>query len=301
MKRRELLSWGASLACGLAASPTSAAELVSAELEPSDVQLAGDSAFGRALLLVPRQLPAEPELLVLLHGLGETHDQQVGARAFAERYGLLSAVARLSHPPLTRTLRGKDYFGAGRLEELNARLAAEPYRAPVIVCPYMPNPWNAGGPALVERYASFVSERLKAVVEERVGRSFPGERAMLSGVSLGGYMAIEIFLRKPEAFCGLGLAQAAFARDQAARYAARLAETVARVGPRRVQILSSSFDPYRRANELLHQHLQRREQRSTLRVSPGPHDQSWLKESGVIEMLLGADDVFAERAPRGLN
>jgi pimeloyl-ACP methyl ester carboxylesterase len=122
---------------------------------------------------------------------------------------------------------------------------------------------------------------------------------MVSGVSLGGYVALHVFLHRPEAFCGLGLAQAAFARDQAAHYAKKLAEATGRVGARRVEILSSSFDPYRRPSELLHQHLQRREQASTLRVSPGPHDQSWLKESGVIEMLLSADDVLGERALRG--
>lgn len=299
MKRRDLLGWSAALASGIGAAPAGAAELASSQLSLSDLQLTGDKAFGRALLLAPHELPAQPALLVLLHGLGETHDQTVGARAFAERYGLLSAVARLSRPPLERTLRGRDYFGAGRLEQLNARLESRPYRAPVIVCPYTPNPWKAGGNAVVERYASFVSERLKSELEKRVDRAFPSTRVMVSGVSLGGYVALEIFLRKPEAFCALGLAQAAFARDQAARYAKRLAEAADRVGSRRVEILSSSLDPYRRPSELLHQHLQRREQASVLRVSPGPHDQSWLKESGVIEMLLSADDVFAEREQRG--
>jgi pimeloyl-ACP methyl ester carboxylesterase len=299
MNRRELLGWSAALASGLVARAAGAAELVSPELVLTDLQLSGDAAFGRALLLVPRELPADPPLLLLLHGLGETHDQKVGARAYAERYGLLAAVSRLSRPPLERTLRGKEYFGAGRLEELNARLAGKPYRAPVIVCPYTPNPWKAGGAAVVERYASFLCGRLKSEVEERVGRSFPSTRVMVSGVSLGGYVALHIFLRRPEAFCGLGLAQAAFAQDQAARYAASLAEAASRVGPRRVEILSSSLDPYRRPSELLHRQLQRRAQASTLRVSPGPHDQSWLKESGVIEMLLSADDVFSERAQRG--
>lgn len=299
MKRRELLGLGASLASGLVATAAGARELVSSELVLSDLQLSGDAAFGRALLLAPRELPAEPPLLVLLHGLGETHDQQVGARAYAERYGLLAAVSRLSRPPVERTLSGKDYFGPGRLEELNARLTGKPYRAPIIVCPYTPNPWKAGGAAVVERYASFIADRLKSEVEKRVGRSFPSTRVMVSGVSLGGYVALHVFLRRPEAFCGLGLVQAALARDQAARYAKELAEAAGRVGPRRVEILSSSFDPYRRPSELLHQHLQRREQASTLRVSPGPHDQSWLKESGVIETLLSADDVFSERAPRG--
>jgi enterochelin esterase-like enzyme len=148
---------------------------------------------------------------------------------------------------------------------------------------------------VVDRYATFVSERLKAGVEERVGRSFGG-RVVLSGVSLGGYLAIQLFLRNPGAFCGIGLAQAAFNQDQATRYASAIAAATEKVGARRVEILSSSFDPYRRANEQLHRQLERRQLPSRLRVSPGPHDQSWLKESGTIEMLLSAEDVLGGAA-----
>jgi hypothetical protein len=116
---------------------------------------------------------------------------------------------------------------------------------------------------------------------------------MISGVSLGGYLAIEIFLKRPELFCGLGTAQGAFGPGQAARYAAGVEAAVSRVGARRVEILTTTFDPYRRPNELFHRNLQERKQASRLRVSPGPHDQRWLNESGVIEMLLCAEDVLA--------
>jgi hypothetical protein len=96
-------------------------------------------------------------------------------------------------------------------------------------------------------------------------------------------------------FCALGTAQGAFGPQQAARYALGVEQACARVGARRVEILTSSFDPYRRPNELFQQHLRQRKQASRLRVSPGPHDQRWLNESGVIEMLLCADDVFAQQ------
>ncbi len=290
MMRRALLTLGALLWSGGAAA---AKPLVSEELSLIELSLPGDRAFGRALLLVPRRLPSEPELLVLLHGLGETHDQDVGARAFAERYGLLSAVARLTHPPLTRQSAGPDYFGEGRLEQLNQRLAERPFRIPVIVCPFTPNPYKAGGDALVARYADFLAGALKAEVEQRVDARFPASRCMLAGVSLGGYLAIEAFLRKPEQYCALGTAQGAFGPNQASRYASSIARAVEKVGPRRVEILTSSFDPYRPANLAFHAQLQKRGQASRLRVSPGPHDQRWLNESGVIEMLNSADEVFA--------
>ncbi len=296
MKRRALLS----LAAALAVSPRASGKpLESAELSLEELNLPGDAAFGRYLLAVPRNLPQSPELLVLLHGLGETVEQRMGSRAFAERYGLLSAVARLTHPPVERTLPRVDYFGEGRLPELNAGLAARPFRCPVLLCPFTPNPYKAGGEPTVSRYASFVAGPLKSAVEARVGVTFPAARCMLSGVSLGGYLAIELFLKKPEVFCAVGSAQGAFGPNQAARYAAGVAQAAERVGRRRVELLTSSMDSYRPANEAFQRHLLRLGQASRLRVSPGPHDQRWLNESGVIEMLLAADDVFAEQRGAG--
>jgi predicted esterase len=292
VKRRTLLAAGAALVSS-ASVALGAKPLSSAELELFELALPGDSAFGRLLLAVPRKLPEAPELLVLLHGLGETNDQTVGARAFAERYGLLSAVSRLSHPPLARTDNEHDYFGEGRLSEINARLQQQPYRCPVLLCPFTPNPYKPHGDEVLARFASFVTGPLKSEVEQRLGVAFPASRCLISGVSLGGYLAIEIFLKRPDLFCGLVTAQGAFGPQQAARYAAGVAAAVSRVGVRRVEILTTTFDPYRRPNELFQRNLQERKQASRLRVSPGPHDQRWLNESGVIEMLLGADNVLA--------
>jgi pimeloyl-ACP methyl ester carboxylesterase len=295
MKRRRFLAGATAWAAGIQIAPALAKTLESAELSLSELTLSGDPAFGRALLAVPRVLPKKPELLVLLHGLGETVEPTMGSRAFAERYGLLTAVARLAHPPLALVDPQHDYFGAGRLTELNARLAQKPFSCPILLCPFTPNTYKPGGDDVLVRFASFVTGKLKAEVEERTGTTFPVSRSMISGVSLGGYLAIELFLKKPEVFCALGTAQGAFGPQQAARYALGVQQATARVGKRRVEILTSSFDPYRRQNELFHQHLQQKKQASRLRVSPGPHDQRWLNESGVIEMLLCADDVFAEQ------
>jgi hypothetical protein len=295
VNRRGVLAYGAALALAPNSASAAAKQLQSAELSLHELALPGDPAFGRALLAIPRTLPQSPELLVLLHGLGETYDQTVGARAFAERYGLLAAVARLSHPPLSRLNQAQDYFGDGRLAELNARLAQQPFRSPVLLCPFTPNTYKAGGDQVLARFASFLTTQLKSDVEQRTGVTFPVSRCMISGVSLGGYLAIEVFLRNPEVFCALGTAQGAFGPRQAARYAAAVEAATARVGRRRVEILTSSWDPYRRPNELFHRHLSQRKQAARLRVSPGPHDQRWLNESGVIEMLICADDVFAEQ------
>lgn len=295
MKRRALLVSG--LAAAFSPPALAAAkQLESAELSLIELSLSGDAAFGRALLALPRELPQDPGLLVLLHGLGETNDQEVGAHAFAGRYGLLTAVQRLTHPPLVRTELRQDFFGEGRLDAHNARLAERPYRPPVMVCPFTPNPYKPGGNQVLARFMRFVNGELRAAVEERVGAAFPASRSMIAGVSMGGFLAIEIFLQSPDKFCGLGAVQAAFGPNQALRYAAGVSKASQRLGPRRVEILSSSFDPYRRSNELFHRHLLERKQASRLRVLPGPHDQRWLNESGIIEVLLAADDVFSERS-----
>lgn len=300
MKRREFLAGGITLGTGLARGATAAASLDSNELSPSEFVVPGSRAFGRVLLLVPKVLPREPELLVLLHGLGETHDQRLGVRAFAERYGLMAAVSRLTRPPLQPTLT-VDYFGDGRLAEINGRLARRPFRCPVLACPFTPNPYKSRGDAVTESFARFVGGALKSEVEKRVGVTFAPTRSMITGVSLGGYLAIEVFLRRPELFCAFGSAQGAFGQNQSARYAAGIASISQRLGHRRAELLTSSLDPYRRSNQLLHQELQRRGQVSRLRVSPGPHDQRWLRESGVIEMLLSADDVFADLSQRSMR
>lgn len=292
MKRRALLQGLTTLATS---APALAESLESAELSLEEASLPGNVAFGRFLLAIPRPVPAAPELLILLHGLGETTEQRLGARAFAQRYGLLSAVARLNHPPLARTEPRFDYFGEGRLEELNERLQRRPFRCPVLLCPFTPNPYKAGGDAVLGSFGEFIAGPLKLQVERRLGVPFPASRTMISGVSLGGYLAIEVFLKKPELYAGLGTAQGAFGPNQAVRYAAAVAAATKRVGRRRIEILTSSFDPYRQNNLAFHRRLTQAEQASRLRISPGPHDQRWLKESGVIEMLLAAEDVFAEQ------
>jgi len=292
MNRRSLLGLVAAAASGsLATGAFSAESLDTAELAADEFIVGGDKAFGRALLFKPRATDESTGVLILLHGLGETHDQKVGVRAFAERYGLLSAVKRLVHPPLVRTIK-EDYFGEGRLEQLNQRLVHKPFRCPYLLCAFTPNPYKTGGEALIARYAEFLAGPLRAAVEQKIGRSIAARGCMVAGVSLGGYLAIEAFLKKPEHYGALGLVQAAFGRNQAARYAAGIQAALERTGPRRIEILTSSWDPYRAPNELLHKYLKQRQQPVGLRVSPGPHDQRWLRESAMIETLVTADEVF---------
>ncbi len=71
------------------------------DLRVLDLTLEGDKRLAtRVALFIPNHLAKDEKvpLLVLLHGLGETWDQGVGAFAWVERYGLGNAYARLRRP-----------------------------------------------------------------------------------------------------------------------------------------------------------------------------------------------------------
>jgi pimeloyl-ACP methyl ester carboxylesterase len=259
----------------------------SADLEQHDLRLEGDPRISRrSLLLVPkhRPKPEKPAILVLLHGLGETGNEDLGIRAWAELYGLVKAYERLRRPPLRRTLERRPYFTEARQTELNRSLGAEPFRGLVLACPVTPNPYRAG-PQSLDHYADWIEKTLLPAVRERAGLE-KNTKIGLDGCSLGGYVALEVFLRKPELFATLGGVQSAFGVQAALRYADALAKTLQKVGPRRLHVETSSGDPYRKANEALSRKLTELGVKNDLVVPPGPHDQPWLREIGTLEMLL---------------
>jgi acetyl esterase/lipase len=77
-------------------------------------------------------------------------------------------------------------------------------------------------------------------------------------------------------------------------YARRIAEASARLGPRRVHVTTSSFDPFRDAAKRLAQRLEERGVDVTFTLAEGPHDQTFLREAGTLELLL-----FQARALHG--
>src|SRR5262245_9713242 len=111
------------------------------ELTLLDLTVEGRRDLGnRFTLFIPNHLARGERvpLLVLLHGLGETGDQRMGAFAWQERYGLGAAYDRLRRAPVARTSARRD-FSDRRLVEVNAALAAHPFRGLAIACPYTPN------------------------------------------------------------------------------------------------------------------------------------------------------------------
>ena len=95
-----------------------------AALEPLELRLL--PLEHPTLLALPRAIEQPVPLVVLLHGLGETGAPLLGARAWVDRYGLATSVARLLNPPLAQESSRNDWGNA--LAEANALLAARPYR-----------------------------------------------------------------------------------------------------------------------------------------------------------------------------
>jgi predicted esterase len=297
--RRALLRALAAVPCSAlgARSARAAAFLAPVPLDVRELELAGDPRLARrALVLAPsRSLNPRGERLpvvVLLHGLGETWDDKIGVRAWSERYGLASADARLRSPPLTLPTPSK-YLSAGRMDAINAQLAKKPYRGAILVCPFTPNVHKVSPePLALDRYAEWIAHTLLPAVRRTAPARDDAASTAIDGCSLGGYMALEIFLRKPELFGAVGCLQPAISERMAPLYAQLIRHAIDRVGPRGVHVETSNWDPELKGHEALSRRLSMLAVPHDYDVLPGGHDQIFLRERGSLETLLWHDRRF---------
>lgn len=285
LTRRAWLSLSIALAASRARANSESSLLTTRELS-----VPGAPGLPRKCLLIrPSHVdPAQAlPLLVLLHGLGETGSEALGVRAWFDRYGLPEAYGRLASGKVLRTLPRVRYLSDQRSSELNQELAREPFPDLAIACPFTPNVWKQPQSSLfLDRYAEYLEQALLPTLRATTP-TLPGALHLgLDGVSLGGYVALEIFQRKPELFAAVGSMQGAFSVQAAERYAARLAPLLSGDPRCRIHLTTSSQDPYRNATLRLAQRLQERGIRLALSVPDGPHDQSFLREVGSLEMLF---------------
>jgi hypothetical protein len=275
----------------LAGGAVMAADL--ADIEERELEVPGERLASRCLLLLPRVPSGRERLLVLFHGLGETVSQSLGIRAWADRYGLLAAHARLSRPPVSRTLPEVKYLTDERLVALNQALGAAPFRGLALACPFTPNVFRQPSTAAaLDRYAAWIVDGLVPVVSKELGRSREDLAPAVDGVSLGGYVSLEVFLRRPEAFAAVGSTQGAFRPALADVYALRFEKAFEKVGRKPVRVATSGWDSGRAASERLSKLLGERGIDATLSVPPGPHDQRWLREVGTLELLYHYDRIL---------
>ena len=292
MLSRRQLALGAGASALLAGVPSAAARS-----EPSpfydlrDITVEGERRIGRRFtMLVPKHTSEPVPVAVLLHGLGETHDERMGAYAWVERYGLGGAYDRLCRPPVAPLDRRNRYWTPVGLSGVNERLSQQPFRGLAVVCPYTPNVYKARPrAALLDDYAEWiVSTVVPRARRETATLSGPAHTS-LDGCSLGGYVGIEVFLRKPEHFGAWGTVQGALGAHRITSYAERIAEISTRLGKRPIHVETSTSDSFRQVNEQFAAELRKRGVVVDFTMPPGPHNQPFLRDSGTLEMLLWHD------------
>ncbi len=282
---RRRLALGALAAC--ASSPLAPrARLARAQVSQELLRARETTIEGRRVTFFVPKDRAEGERLpfaVLLHGLGETGDPRMGAWAWAERYGLVSAYERLHRAPVARTMERRDLTDE-TLQDVNKLLDAKPMRSMAFVCPHMPNIQTAPE---ARGYADFL-QRLLPVARKEAHLTEDPTKTCLAGCSLGSFVGIEAFLKHPGSWGGYAGVQTAVFDTSADALAGRL-ERVADDGAKDLFFSTSTLDHYRKSTEAIVAGLGRRGVPCTFRLSPGPHDQPWLREVGTLEMLLWMD------------
>lgn len=292
LRRRQILLSGAAAGSSLMLGGAARAE-GSAHYALKEIDLGGDKRVGtRFTLLTPKHTgDRKVPLLVLLHGLGETHDQRIGARAWVDRYGLGGAYDRLREPPVKPLFEKSRHWTQERLDELNALLEDSPLRGVAIACPYTPNVYKSplGREAVLDKYADWITDVVIPRARKEANVLATWRHTYLDGCSLGGYVGIEVFLRKPRHFYAWGSVQGALGAHRVPAYAKRLAEVVSENGPRAIHLETSTGDAFREVNESLAKALDKRGVSHDFIMPPGPHNQPFLRDSGTIEMLLWHD------------
>lgn len=279
------------------------------DLNVLDLAVEGDKDLGqRFTLFVPKHLAKDERvpLLVLLHGLGETWDPTIGVYAWVERYGIGTAYARLKRPPVVRTSR-TNLLTDAYLQALNTSLAQAPFRGIAIACPYTPNISKQKDPVgALDKYADWLAQ----VVVPRARKEAPiyQDRAhtTLDGVSLGGQLAYEVMIRRPDAFGAVGGVQSAINVVRLQTYVDKLGAAYAKHKPAQapnasagaaaggtqsayVRVVTSVQDPFREVNKALAADLGKKGIPNELVILPGLHDQVFLREIAGLDLLFWHD------------
>jgi hypothetical protein len=261
------------------------------DYELRDLIVHGDPRVAtRFTLLVPKHTSEPVPLLVALHGKGETVSQKTGAYAWFDAYGLGSCYQRLCHPPVVATEKRAKFWDAARLTQVNDELGAKPFGGVAVACPYTPDVYRAmEREKLLDAYADWITgeviprARKEAPIVAGVGATG------IDGVSLGGYVGLEVFLRKPQHFGAWGSVQGAFGAHRVLDYAAKLKATIDRHGARRLHLQTSASDTYREEIGALSKRLTTLQVAHEFIAPPGAHTQAFLRDSGTLEMLLWHD------------
>ena len=252
-----------------------------------------------AVVVIPARQPDERfPVLLTFHGMGEARKgPEKGARGWIDDYGLLRAIERLHHPPLTSDdLQG--FADPERLAKLNAALAKEPYRGLIVVNSYTPDMLRGDEPfSKIGPLAKFVISELLP----RAGRETPAlgtpQTTGIDGISLGGRAALAIALRNPEAFAAAGGLQPAFDLDNADAVAQRALLARKKNPSLSFGLLTRDGDYFLGSTRAISSAMKYAGVPHQLVVVPGPHDYPFNRGPAVYEMLLHHDRVLRGLPP----
>jgi iron(III)-salmochelin esterase len=230
--------------------------------------------------------------LVALHGHGEAmKGPERGALGWPNDYALTRALERVCAPPLVAA----DFEGLvtdEHLAEVNAQLAARPWRGLVVVCPYLPD-LDLRRDADITEYGKFVAE----VILPRVVREMPVARGPaatgIDGVSLGGAVALRAGLAFPQTFGAVGALQPAI-DDARVSDLVDLARAARAKRPElALRITTSKDDYYRDVTHALSNAWRAANVAHDFSELPGPHDYVFNRGPGAYEMLMWHARVLA--------
>jgi hypothetical protein len=275
-------------------SPVSApgAAGADADLTWKELKLDGEPSWARRALVVypARSEPGQTHPgLLLFHGRGETASESAALRAWRDSYGLVTSDARLRRPPIALTANERRYILPAQLDAIHARLTEKPFSGLCVICPVTPNARRARQPERVlDRYSEWIEHTLLPAARAAAPLD-PARGIGVDGCSMGGYVAAEVFARKPHLFRTFGVVQPAVGEYRVARYARHLARALKRQSLLGIHLQTSTKDPYRGAVSAWARQLKKQGARFTLDVLPGPHDQQWLRAAGTLAMLAWHD------------
>jgi hypothetical protein len=260
-----------------------------------------DTPIGRmsVVVLIPERLPSDRfPVLITMHGQGETlKGPERGARGWVDDYKLGRALTRLARPPLSEG----DFEGfveQARLGALNTALGHEPYAGLIVACPYTPNVLGREEPfTQAPLLASFLVDTLLRKIRSETPAIATPEATGIDGVSLGGRGAISVGWFRPEEFGAVAGLQAAFDPENTNDFVARAERALAKNPRLRLRLLTSTEDYYLGVMRSFHAALDRKGVRHDFLVVPGPHDYSFNRGPGAIEMLVYHDRVLRGRLP----
>lgn len=252
-----------------------------------------------AVVVVPERAADERfPVLLTFHGMGEARKgPEKGARGWIDDYGLLKAIQRLKHPPLTNEdLEG--FADSKRLAQLNAALEKDPYRGLIIVNSYTPDMLRGDEPfSKIPPLAKFAVGELLPRAYRETPAIGTAQTTAVDGISLGGRAALAIALRNPESFASVGGLQPAFDMDNAGPVAQRALLARQKNPALSFRLLTSEGDYFLGSTKAISAAMRQAGVPNTLVVIPGPHDYPFNRGPAVYEMLIHHDRVLRGLPP----